>query len=95
MQSFSDCSPVNIQHCQHEYNCTACHWNNSYRTEVNLTGRYIRSNINIIIMKYILTGCKIMQRLWYIIIILRTASPFFKNKRREIRLELYRRNTIQ
>ena len=75
MQSFSDCSPVDNQHCQHEYNRTACHWNNFYRTEVKLTGQYIRSNINIIIMKYILTGCKIMQRLWYIIIILRTAYP--------------------
>ena len=78
MQSFSDCSPFDIQHCQHEYNRTACHWNNFYRTEVKLTGQYIRSNINIIIMKYILTGCNIMQRLWYIIIILRTAYPLLK-----------------
>ena len=77
MQSFSDCSPLDIQRCQHEYNRTACncHWNNFYRTEVKLTGQYIRSNINIIIMKYILTGCKIMQRLWYIVISLRTDSP--------------------
>ena len=51
MQSFSDCSPLDIQHCQHGYSRTACHWNNFYRTEVKLTGRYIRSNINIIIMK--------------------------------------------
>ena len=51
MQSFSDCSPVDILHCQHEYNRTACYWNNFYRTEVKLTGRYTRSIINIIIMK--------------------------------------------
>ena len=73
MQSFGDCSPVDILHCQHEYNPTVCHWNNSYRTEVKLTGRDIRSNINIIIIKYILTGCNIFQRLWYIIISRRTV----------------------
>ena len=51
MQSFSDCSPVDNKHCQHEYNRTACHWNNFYRAEVKLTGRYIRSIKNIIIIK--------------------------------------------
>ena len=51
MQSFGDCSPVDILYFQHECNRTACHWNNFYRTEVKLTGRYIRSIINIIIIK--------------------------------------------
>ena len=50
MQSFGDCSPVDILHFQHGYDRTACHWNNFYRTEVKLTGRYIRSIINIIII---------------------------------------------
>ena len=53
MQSFGNCSPVDILHCQHGYNRTACHWNNFYRAEVKLTGRYIRSNINIIIIQVI------------------------------------------
>ena len=72
MQSFSDCSPIHIQHCQHEYNRTACHWNNFYRTEVKLTGRYIRSIINVIIVKIYINWMQDYAKIMVIIIILRT-----------------------